>query len=834
MNGMSKATFGALAVIMGLTGCGDDGSAPADAGVDSTLADSAVDGELDSAVVDSAMPPRALPWAERPGLTPDHDFATAHPAAFERLSGWVTSVEGPVADRPDVGHRGAYGVGNGHSFALFGLTDPMNTMHGLASPTYERGPRFAGDYAIYLAPAGEGDSPHFDEEQTTRSLSAPVVLTRGRLGELRLDTVDFAPATDDPELRACIVRVLTVTNDGAATAPLHELRVRPANDTTSPMADVLLEVGPERAFTTYFVDGTIRVEELPDEERRLVRDVGPLAAGASEQTVLLHCGAEGATIVRPAAVDAGALLDATAAEYQAWEAGLVQVEVPEPLLADYIDGIKMTLRVQTTATGASCPMSQYTRTWARDNIGPVRAMLAFGAHDDVRRMMDYVYGAIVLGGDLSNSYDADLDLTDLPAEPDWSALPPLSGRVGAETPSYMVAIYGEYFLHSGRVDRVRDRFDFLRRCTLAQDFGPDGLLPFTGDETFRAAMNATFDLPLEFAHHEDSYSANSAVLWLGAANHFLRMADELAMADDRTATEARIAEVEAGFETHYALPGGCISPFQDRATGESWSVPFEDVSLKATWTGWRDGDSAEAQANMSCLIDGFEQHPGVYRSPAAERYRNYVLLPPVDGVYTGMLPGYTLAGLTAVGHPDAAAALDELGVLSTSSGNAQEYQAYLGTDEFGLTAIYDVTGGLGDYTAKFRPWEGGINVHAVLAYLAGFEPEASAHSLSLRPHLPAGWPSLALRGLRSGDDRFDLEVERVADGYDITLTSLASVDHEVTLRWDAELGAPLLVEVDGAPVAAADIVLREHFGQRSIELPAATLAAGATTTITIR
>ena len=139
-------------------------------------------------------------------------------------------------------------------------------------------------------------------------------------------------------------------------------------------------------------------------------------------------------------IDAGELLDETAAAYQAWDAGLVQVELPDPMVADFVDGMKITLKSQTAATGASCPMSQYTRTWARDNIGPTLALLSLGAHDDVRAMMDYVYGAILLKGDLNNSYDADLDVSDLPAAPDWDGLPVLTERVAAETPSYRSSI----------------------------------------------------------------------------------------------------------------------------------------------------------------------------------------------------------------------------------------------------------------------------------------------------------------------------------------------------------------------------------------------------------
>ena len=45
--------------------------------------------------------------------------------------------------------------------------------------------------------------------------------------------------------------------------------------------------------------------------------------------------------------------------------------------------LKLTLKVQTAVSGANCPMSEYTRIWLRDTIGPVRAWLQLGAHEDV-------------------------------------------------------------------------------------------------------------------------------------------------------------------------------------------------------------------------------------------------------------------------------------------------------------------------------------------------------------------------------------------------------------------------------------------------------------------
>ena len=58
----------------------------------------------------------------------------------------------------------------------------------------------------------------------------------------------------------------------------------------------------------------------------------------------------------------------------------------------------------------------------------------------------------------------------------------------------------------------------LRRALLDQDFSADHRLPFSGDETFRIALDAAFGLTLGHAHEEASWSANSLVLWLGAAN----------------------------------------------------------------------------------------------------------------------------------------------------------------------------------------------------------------------------------------------------------------------------------------------------------------------------
>ncbi|MBW2525110.1 MAG: hypothetical protein JRI23_13085, partial [Deltaproteobacteria bacterium] len=559
------------------------------------------------AEIDPLPLPTPVAWPEPVPFVPAGSFVAAHPEAFERISGWATHVEGPVEERPDVGHRGALGVGNGWVFAMFGVGDPLNSMHSMVGPTYDRTDRFFGDYAVGLGPAGTSEPPAFDEEWAARSLSAPVVMTRGRLGSLVLDTVDFAPTTTDALERSCLLRVLTVRNTGATASEPQDVVVMPANanDVTALPSGALREEVEGRALQSGFVgfDG--------DNEGEVLRwSLDPLAAGAEAQAVLQHCALPSDTSTVMPSPDVHALLDATATAYRGWERELVQVELPDRMMADFIDGMKLTMKTQTTATGASCPMSNYTRTWARDNIGPTLAWLALGAHDDVRAMMDYLYGAVLVGGDLQNSYDADLDLSDLPPAPDWDAMPPLGGRVAAETPSYMVWMYGALYAHAGASSRAEQRWGFLRRCLFAQDFGPDLLLPFTGDETYRGAMNITFGLGIEYGHADKSYSANSSLLWLGAAHHFERLAAALGRFDDVERVRAQYVAVESALIDSYRLRDGCLSTHVSRETGERWPAPYEDVALKATWAGWLDPDDELAGQINTCHFNRLRSAPG--------------------------------------------------------------------------------------------------------------------------------------------------------------------------------------------------------------------------------
>lgn len=825
----------AVAVAFSLAACSDDpapsedtdvqtdamdsGDVPSDTDVedaptDTDDADDSSSDTVDAGDADAGTPPPSVVWPEPVPYVPATAFVDVADA-LGRISGWATHIT--AENRPAVGALGGFATGNGHAFALFGYGNPLNSMHTLAAPTYEKRDGFFGDYALFIT--ANGEVVPFDEEWAARSLDSPAVLTRGRAGDIRIETIDFAPWSDGPE-RFCVVREIAVINTGADNADGIGIRVRAAGQ-AAPEAGGLVERRDERVLLTATPSDGIA------SGRSLDIEVDTLVPGAAARHTVVHCAAFGTEPPTIPDGEADVWFGETAAAYLSWEQHLTDYAFPDRMVEEFVEGMKLTLITQTASTGATSPMSAYTRTWARDNIGPVLAWHAYGGFEEARGTMDYIYGAVVQSGDFANSYAVDLDLSDLPAPPDWDAMPPLSARVSAETPSYMMWIYGEHVAATGETDFVEERWGFLRRAVLAQGFDDDLLLPFTEDETFRAAMNAVFGIAIEYPHAILNSSANSSFLWLGAAHHFVYLAGLVGRDAEAAEVEAFAADVEQATIDTYALDDGCFAAYRERETGEL-SPPYEDVALKVVWAGWLGGDDPRAAESMACLINTIGQEPGYLRSPVHPSYAGVPALGGGEGLFTGMLPGYGLSALTLIGHPDAEAALAVMGRLASTSGNYQEYMD--ASTEDGLQLVYDTSGIQGDYSSKYRPWEGGINVAAVLDYLFGAHPDAVEGRLTLRPHLPEGWPEMQATGVRMGDDRFDITVARNDDGVSVTVTSHAEQTVDVTIRWDAETASSVMV--DGEPAEDASLVRREHFGITSVETPDLPIEGGGTLTLT--
>jgi hypothetical protein len=685
----------------------------------------------------------------RPAL--EHPYFEAHPA-LQDLSLYASAVSGPVDGRPDQAHRGAFALGNGRAFGLMGLTDPLNTLHGMVGPVYEKGDRFFGDLAFSLEV--DGALPETEGEWLARVRGSAVNVTRADAGELSLYTVDFAPrpaGVDDLDVPPAIVRTLLVHNRGEQA---HDLAVQ-----LTPYRDP----GELGAYLAEGDDSGQWLAWLPWEgelDRDLHRiELGDLAGGASTTaTVVLGFGTHGDDIAALeaslAATDPETWLEDTLAWWSGFSAQGVQLSIDDPRIEDLYDAQRVGVRVQQSAAGAVCPMSRYTGVWLRDTIGPVRFLLRAGLHEQATAALDYLFLCAVVDGDYSNHCSSGLEPDDMLEEPDWDALEPFSGRKAAEGPSYVPLAYAHYAAFTGDWQRVEQRWPYLRRGLLAQQISEEGLQPFSGDETYRIAMAAALGHDLEEAYEETAWSANSSFLMAAAARWMGQAAQRLDEAEDQAAFEALEALAHHALDEHYMLDEGYWSPLIWRDSGEPEPLPYEDVNLKALWAGSHGIDDQAATSNLAGLRAIAGHGDGTIQSILPEPYESFGV---EVGMCTGMAPGYTLANLVAIGDPEAHLAFDALHRYADDGGQVDEYMVY--DDMSALAPVYDASGLLGDFTARYRPWEGAIDADAMLLYLAGPIASDGEADMVLAPHLPTGRSSLSLDGLVAAGGAGDLALE---------------------------------------------------------------------------
>ncbi len=740
---------------------------------------------------ETAAPTPVWPGEDlRPAL--EHPFFDEHPELFD-LSLYSTTVEGPLEDRPDHQHRGAFGFGNGRAFSLLGLADPMNTLHSPIGPVYEKGDRFFGDVAVVLEV--DEEEVAFEREWVARVRGTAVHITRADSQDFTLYTVDFAPklsGVDPLEQPPALVRLLLVTATGDSSGPVA-VGIRPYRPPFV-VDHLVVEDGPnDERFMAYLPwEGQLALGKLG---WRL--DLGELAPGESARAVLVLGMDE--TVAKLGSLEdeletssADDWLQQTLDSWAEFSARGLQVQLPDPRMEDLYDGMRVSIKTQQSAAGATCPMSEYTLSWLRDNIGPVRFFARAGLHDEAWAAADYLFLCASVEGDFSNACSSALSPDDMQEEPDWDNLEPFSGRLAAEGPSYVPLMYKELTALTGDWGPVQERWPYLRRAVLAQDIDEQGLQTFSGDETFRVAMSLALGHDISLLYEEETWSANSSFLMAAAADWMALAAERLG--EDPAEFEAQAALARTALREHFLLEEGHYAPFSWQATGEPETRPFEDVNLKALWVGALDRDDPVAQSNLAGLQAAAGRGDGTVQTPLAQSYEE---VGAEDGICTGMLPGYYLANLVALGDPEAPLAFDALHAYADGAGQYDEYMIY--DDLSALSPIYDPSGMIGDYTAHFRPWEGGIDLDAYLLYLAGPVGQAGVEGLVLAPHLPLGIDSMVLDGLQAGAAQGRLELSRTAGVLEARFTSLSSeaLTLSMELPVPPELGVALWSSQDG-------------------------------------
>ncbi|MCC6214623.1 MAG: hypothetical protein IT376_07125 [Polyangiaceae bacterium] len=651
---------------------------------------------------------------------------------------------------------GAFAVGNGSVFGLIGLDDPVSTLTNGLGPGYQRAGSFFGDAWFELVESGAALAP--DEQAAQRPRGTLVARTLARSGTLALLTTDVAVPGQD-----VILRHVTVRNDGPAPrSVLVRVRLARAASETEPAeprglvqrrgARTLL-IHCDEPFTT---PDASRLELTPPE-------LAPAAEWSTTCAWSFATGAEPASEI-PSLADA---LERSRAASLASLDRAVALELPDPKPADLYEGALLTLLAQTAPSGLVSQLHRYTSGWLRDAEGAVRLQLSAGLHEEARGVLDATYGALGAIGRISNSFPLDVDPAAFvePADPRafWQGVPFMEGRGRAEATSYPPLLAARYVRASGDTAWLDPgRLAFLEACLVRQEVDAAGLLPFSGDETYHIPMGAAVNgIPSSIAAFGSS--AASSFLLAAAAERLaaLGAGPEVAALGQRVraAAEERYWNEELGFWEPLAF----FDPEKD-----AYLLPYEDVSLGPLWHGFASPDDERARRNLDRVIAELVEDDATAASPRGV------------GV-TGMVPGYLLQNLSAAGRPEAEAAFHALDRVATPSGHFEELHAF---DHSVLDLGHEPDGSGSDASARYRSWETGDVAHALLAYLAGFEPDVPGARLTIAPRLPSGWGAVRVRRLRFGDRRFDLEVDAFEEGWRIVLSGPSGLTATVSLRLD--------------------------------------------------
>lgn len=717
-----------------------------------------------------------------------------------RMSLWRSRYAAPApGERLDRSRLGWYGVGNGAAFAFVGTSRPLNTVHALAGPFYQRRSRYFPDGV--LAVERGADAVVFEREYIARVDRAPIVATRAETAAgLEFATFTVAPLwAFSPQ--PAVVQYFSLTNDGSA--PVDDLRLvfslaaSDGRDDTAPDPCLGDDAGDSRLRVC--ADGFGRADG------RLVRGPFALSPGQSVEGAVIFAAADDGPDVQArldaviAAVRArgrGALADATSRYWTEKHRGTFALETPDnPRIGDLVSTQLVVVLAQQAANGAIVPMSYYTSAWLRDTYGAVRFLARTGRSDDAARALDYLYAAHAVGGGIANSRPADLDVSAPPAV-DWAAKVPFSGRTAAEGPSHLPAAYHALFKAGEPTAVACARWAYLRSAVDGQVPDERGRLPFSGDETYRAAMGIGLGLGADFAWEEKAFSAGSG-FWLVAALRALadlaapcRRAPEEA-AELRTRAERLMQQIRDVYYVPETKHYGSFQ-FRDRPTADP--ACFEDVSTLPLWLDLWPTDSADAVDHFSTCNAQIGRTNGLWgRTPPA----GGIPIGGFDitqGVFTGMAPGLVLSAAARLDAPLQWAILSTMGRTADPAGSFAE--DHLHADLRPLMPFYFTNGSRGEQWARWRFWEGAINAEAILDVFVGRGYDARTGALHLSPAMPDDWTRYNAKSIPAGAARVDLYVARYggADPF---------VDYEVlapdTVRTAFE------VRAQGRPVRSIEV-----------------------------
>jgi glycogen debranching enzyme len=285
---------------------------------------------------------------------------------------------------------------------------------------------------------------------------------------------------------------------------------------------------------------------------------------------------------------------------------------------------------------------------------------------------------------------------------------------------------------------------------------------------------------------------------------FAHLAQSTGHADLAAQAKDRAAKIRGQIEKEYFLPASSFYAFSHNADGTTDDTPTIFPSV-AWWDGSYSLDHPQTMLNRWASSE-FSTDWGT--RILSDRVSFYDPISYHQGTVWPLFTGWVSVAEYRAGRP--------------LSGYAHLMQNANLTWSQDLGSVTELLSGqfyqvLGRSTAH-QLWSSAMVVSPVLRGMFGIEWNAADHSLSVTPHLPAGWDSAMLRHLPLGDSSVDLAFTRRGQDLVVQATGPAAAGlklSSLTAGAKAE-GAALHI-----PLPPVEVAINEHlppFGQETKQM----------------
>lgn len=628
---------------------------------------------------------------------------------------------------PSRTQRGAIGVGNGRAFGLIGLDVPQNTLSNLIGPDYETSETFFGPVSHSLEISGKPCDT--SKSALYRVRYSNIVVVEEACPFLTVTTVTFAPPGS-----TTILRLITISNQdksgsaGAVEDAALVVNAGKKDDKPETAGATLTFENKGDIMTVGFADGSGVARDGV-----IIRQLGRIAAGENV-TLPLYIDfslSEKPTPLKLEIPDPDALLETTYHEWINWFDGTLSVESSNARLADFFENTLVLLKSQEAAgNGAVAVMARYSGAWCRDAYSPIRFYLLSGKFNEARAIASFYDYATRLHG-FGNRYPVDLDLSTAPESFDWNKLSPQQG----DDPNILILHIYNVWRVTGDDNFIREHYGFMRR-NLTGQFNDNCRLPFHGDETYQVYVMLQSKSPMK-----DFYTVDTNFWHVTAAEALSEMAAAIGENDDAAAFAERASFCRGMADQYYWNDeDGYYIPYVKKDTLEPADSPFADIGLHPLWIGYADAGDPKQRRSIITTAKKLMNKQGTMKTSSRV------------GQYTGMLPGYLLYNLKAIGLMDRAD-IAYNGLFNRAMSPTGEFGEAYGDNDRWL-----------DYTVfpnVLRPWETAINAEAVLYYITGLHYDNHSDRVTLQPHTPPGVDSISFKNLFAGPHRVSVSLEKI-------------------------------------------------------------------------